>query len=67
MDSSLTFLMAPAFAFVLLAAAGAAPLLLSAVCSALCSASVTAAALTDMWTSFPAWRQAIFCVGQLKL
>ena len=40
LKSTPTFLMAPAFAFWLLAAAGAAPLLLAALCSVLCCATV---------------------------
>ena len=54
LHSKHTFLIAPAFAFGLLAAAGAAPLLLAELCSVHCSDTVTAAAMTDRLTLFPA-------------
>ena len=56
-ESAHTFFIVPAFAFALLAAAGAAPLLLAVLCSVLCSATVTAAALTDRLICFPAQGQ----------
>ena len=49
-----TFLIAPAFALGVPAGAGAAPLLLAELSSLPCSVTVTAAALTDSLTLFPA-------------